>query len=266
VASFERLLKSVSVPAADAVEALAVLIRAGRVEEFLPFIRGDVDSARATLLGIQDYYHREPVEAVNAWNKMASDLRFEYRSTARRKLDTLRKLHIIGTVEREQSEKMNLIADTSNQLLELSLSEDLLSRIEGAVRRGSQLMEWSVSQASSETADGYLSEAATCFLYGLFTSSAVMCRSLLEEITERRLPLHLLAEGRLADPKRRTLGDLLDVLNNNFPEVGVSAETPRLIRRVNELGSRAAHQEAIEETDALECLQKTRLAIIQLLS
>jgi len=251
---------------AEAIEEFANAVRENRREESLLLLKGDPEKIQRTLCAMQENYQRDPKGMEEYWAKLPSKLISEYYEMAKKRLDIVTKLVLVGTAQRRWSEQLPFSGMASCQLLELSVAKDCLSRIEGATQRARDLMEWSVNQASSEQADQYLSEASTCFIYGLFTSSAVMCRSLLEEVIESKLPTKFLAEGRLSDPRNRTLGNLLDVVNNNLQEVHFHRDVPKLGRLVNEVGSRAAHERELSEGEAFECLKDTYKAILRLLS
>src|SRR6202042_2399864 len=99
------------VPAAEFIEAIAAVIRSGQIEILLSKMPGDIESNRQALLGFRDSFLKNPEKQLAEWAKLASDLRAEYRSTAKRKLDTLTKLTLIGTVQSNQSEVLNLLLD-----------------------------------------------------------------------------------------------------------------------------------------------------------
>jgi hypothetical protein len=249
----------------ELLEEFAIAVSEKRLEEPLPLLKGDSEKIQGTLCPIPENYQRDPKGIEEYWAKLPSTIISEYYEVAKKRLDIVTKLVLIGTAQRRWSEPRPFSGMASCQLLELSVAKDCLSRIEGATQRARDLLEWSVNQASSEQADQYLSEASTCFIYGLFTSSAVMCRSLLEEVIERKLPTKFLAEGRLSDPRNRTLGNLLDVVNNNRQEVHFHRDVPKLGRLVNEIGSWAARERELSEGEALKCLKDTHKAILRLL-
>jgi hypothetical protein len=96
----------------------------------------------------------------------------------------------------------------------------------------------------------------------------MMCRSLLEEILEKLITRKLpdsFKVGRLADPKHRALGDLLEFVNNNLPDLAIDPDIPILIRLVNTMGSRAAHDRNLEDQQAFECVMNTHKIIFSLL-
>ena len=260
-----ELLDEIEGSLAEAVEEFAIAIREHRLEESFPLLKGDPEKIQGTLCALQATYQRDPQGMEEYWAKLPSTLISEYYKMAKKRLDIVTKLVLIGTAQRRWSEQLPFSGMASCQLLELSVAKDCLARIEGATQRARDLLEWSANQASSEQADQYLSEASTCFIYGLFTSSVVMCRSLLEEVIERKLPKKFLAEGRLSDRRNRTLGNLLDVVNSNRQEVHFHRDVPKLGRLVNEIGSWAARERELSEGEALKCLKDTHKAILRLL-
>jgi len=109
------------------------------------------------------------------------------------------------------------------------------------------LRECVVAAASSEEADRYLDEATRCYFLGLFTACAVMCRSVLEEPSNRKSPPHsaVLAHSL---PQRATLGNLLHEVNNNLI-LTASIRFPRVANQVNDAGKKAVHQGLLSEDE-----------------
>lgn len=262
---YYELLDEIEGSIAEATEKFAKSVRDNRLEESLPLFKGDPEKIQRTLRAIQENYQGDPKKMEEYWSRLPSKLLSDYIEMAKKRPDIVAKLVLVGTAQRRWSEQLPFSGRASYQLLELIVAKDCLSRIEGAIQRAGKLLEWSVNQGSSEQADQYLSEASTCFIYGLFTSCALMCRSLLEEVIERKLPTKFLAEGRLSHSKNRTLGNLLDVINNNkFQEVHFHPDVPKLGRLVNEISSWAAHERELSEGEALQCLKDTHKAIVRL--
>jgi len=266
-ARYYELLNEIKGSIAESIKVFADSVRKHRLDESRPLLKGDPEELQDTLRAIQESYQRDPKKMEEYWAKLPSNLFDDYYEITKRRLDIVTTMVLIDTVQKKWSELFSLSGMPSNQLLELSIAEDCLSRFEGASQRAGRLLEWLVNQAPSEQADQYLSEASTCFIYGLYASGAVMCRSLLEEVIERKLPRKYLDEGLLKDLNNRTLGNCLDVMNNNVQDLKLHfhEDVPEYSRRVNEIGSRAAHERSLEETEALKCLQDTREAIRLLL-
>jgi hypothetical protein len=129
------------------------------------------------------------------------------------------------------------------------------------------LRELVVDEATSKEADKYLEEACECYYFGFYSACVVMCRSLLEEALERRLPREILNQWRddaKAQGMELTLGSLLKKVNNH-PRSLVPNEFPRLARKVNETATRAAHTEPVTPKDAESCFQNARKALTALL-
>lgn len=262
---FDECVDNMPVPAADALEAILQLLKEGRGEDFIRLMKGDESSNREMLENLIRSYEAKPIEFEGWVNETCAEYRSEYLNTARRKLDSLTAFVHVAVVERSQAEKMILLADTKNQLLHLSVAHSFVSRLPNGLNRANQLSEWSITVPSSEQADLYLMEACNCFLFGLDTACVVMCRSLLEEVLERKLPTSLLLENARLKGKGWTLGSLLDVINNNLNASGISAQIPARLRSVNSAGSRAAHFEPVTPQAALSCLKETRSLILELL-
>lgn len=253
----DELIEESPVPSSDALDALVSLFRAHRKEELL-----EIFQDHNIVADLQKSYDKNPERFEESWKQKRKELRTGYFEEAEKKLDSLTRFVEIRTGERSLAEKMHLLFANDDELLEISVAKDVVStKLPGATKRAKLLREWDVKEPSSEQADRYLSEACSCFIYGFFTACAVMCRSLAEEVIERKLPHSL-----LSDSKDRTLGELLTVINNNLLESGFDREIPRLIRLINEIGSGAAHQTAISEEEALDCVKKTHKAISLLLS
>jgi hypothetical protein len=262
---FDDYIDTTPVPAAEAQEALLVLLRNGEADRFLEIMKGNPERNRELIEAFKRTYSERAAWFEEQTHDICSELRSEYLQTARRKLSSLTEFVLVDAVERSHAEKMNLLADTNHQLLEISVAHEFISRLPNGLNRAQQLSEWAVKEPSSEKADLYLAEACNCFLFGFDTSCVVMCRSLLEEVLERKLPDSILSGAKRSNSKGWTLGSLLDVVNNNLTESGISRDVPVLVRKINEIGSTAAHQSPVSPQEALDCLKKTRAAILRLL-
>ena len=121
------------------------------------------------------------------------------------------------------------------------------------------------AEVSSEKADRSLDEATRCYFFGLFTSCAVLCRSVLEEAIKQKLPASLARQSRTRYRKTATLGTLLHEVSNNLPMTGFDPDFPRVANQVNEVGGKAVHQGLLSEDEARTCLQDARQALQLLL-
>jgi hypothetical protein len=115
-----------------------------------------------------------------------------------------------------------------NDRLRAVVAEEFVDLVEPAVARATYLRECVVTSSPSEEADRYLDEATRCSFFALFTACAVMCRSLLEEAIQQKLPegLRKLIRSRYRSPA--TLGKLRHEINNNLLATGIAADVPRL--------------------------------------
>jgi hypothetical protein len=160
-----------------------------------------------------------------------------------------------------------MLGTSSGMMLQIAFAYALIWLIEPAALRASKLRAVVVGEASSEQADNYLAEACECYYYGLHTACVLMCRSLLEEALERKLPDGLVNRWRSeakAHGHELTLGGLLHKVNNYHPLL-VPAKVLQAARRVNRTGTLGAHTEAVSELDAMKCFQDARAALVILL-
>ena len=158
---------------------------------------------------------------------------------------------------------MQRLADQNNTLLETAFAYKLFDLIVPAANRASKLAEVVVKEPSSEEADHYLEEASQC--YFLFTACVVMCRSLLEEVLERKLPRSLLERRPGNKESDMTLGTLLYEVNNSEFAPKMPAGFLRAARTVNQINKRGAHVSRVSADDAWECLKQARAALTLLL-
>lgn len=94
-----------------------------------------------------------------------------------------------------------------------------------------------------------------------------MCRSLLEEALERKLPIEMLEmwKTEAENPKQElTLGTLLWRVKNQHP-LPVAPKFLEPARQVNKIATYAAHKKVISQREAKECLHKARQAVTILL-
>jgi hypothetical protein len=163
-------------------------------------------------------------------------------------------------------EQVQRQADQDNTLLQTAFAYKLVDLIEPAANRASKLVEVVVKEPSSEEADHYLEEASQCYFFGLFTACVIMCRSLLEEVLEQKLPTSFL-ESRCSGNKESdmTLGKLLHEVNNSELAAKMPAGFLRAARVVNQLGNRGAHVSSASPDKAWKCLKQARAALTLLL-
>lgn len=212
-------------------------------------------------------YQRDAEGFVKEWQKLAGEMQRGFLEHARQRLTSLTRLQQAASAESAPAwqEIQRALDGQRNDLLRAAFALEFLGLVQPAVRRATHLRECVVVAASSEEADCYLDEATRCYLFGLFTACAVMCRSVLEEAIKQKLPTAL---ARLIHTRYRgaaTLGNLLHEVNNNLHLSGFDADFPRVANLVNDAGKRAVHQGLLAEDEARECLQNARHALQLLL-
>ena len=154
--------------------------------------------------------------------------------------------------------------DRRYRLLAAAFADRLTDLVFPAAERAAKLSEMSAKEKPTIEAEKYLEEACLCYFYELYSASAVMCRSILEEIIEtrvRQLRPELLSEVKEGP---YNLGALIAVTSRPASDV-IPPEARREIWTVNELGNRAAHEGPLMEKDALECLLAARHSLICIL-
>jgi hypothetical protein len=142
------------------------------------------------------------------------------------------------------------------RLLAVAFADRLTDLVFPAAERAANLSELSAKEKPTVEAEKYLEEACLCYFYELYSASAVMCRSILEELLEKRIR-RLRPDLLRGVEGPATLGALLKAASRP-PENIIPAEALREFWRANELGSKAAHEKPISEEDALQCLVAAR--------
>lgn len=152
-------------------------------------------------------------------------------------------------------------------MLRLAFAEELIGLIKPAARRAEKLKELVVNEASSEEADKYLSEACFSYYFGLYTACVVLCRSLVEEALERKLPPDLLDTWRKQAGDKLTLGNLLKNVEKHEKQAPAlfSLDVKCLAKEVNKAGVRGAHTATATEDEAAECIKNARNLLVHLL-
>lgn len=213
------------------------------------------------------HYKHDPDAFIAAWTALAQDMRRGFMQHARQRLMSLTRTQLAHSASSTPSwQAIQRALDTQqNHLLRTALLFELLNLVEPAVQRADALRECIVAAPSSDETDRYLDEATRCFLYGLFTASAVMCRSVLEEAIKQKLPHQLV---RLISKRYRdapTLGNLLHEVNNNLNLTAIDPAFLPIANRVNDTGKRAVHCGLMSEEEARHCLESARHALQLLL-
>ena len=157
--------------------------------------------------------------------------------------------------------------DRQSNLLAVAFADRLTDLVFPAAERAAKLTNLIVKERPTPEAEKYLEEACLCYFYELYSASAVMCRSVLEEVIEKRfvrLGIDPVAE---LGKEGGTLGALLGLAKR--PDLRsssiVPAEAWREVDTVNGLGSRAVHGEPLLEKSALDCLMAARHALVCIL-
>ncbi len=155
-------------------------------------------------------------------------------------------------------------------MLTVAFAYTLIDLAPKAAARAEKITDLIVKEAGSREGQSYLEEACYCYFYGLNTACAITCRSILEEVIERKLPTRVLENWRQeqSQPEAQpTLGVLLVLSKNTARKAGwhlpPSAYKPA--STVLEVGNRAAHNEPIVEADAFRCMTAAREAIAAIL-
>ena len=198
---------------------------------------------------------------------LAQEMRQGFVQHARQRLTSLTRLQQAGNGAATPAwqEIQRALDGQQNDLLRAAFALELLELVEPAVMRATHLRECVVAMPSSEEADRYLDEATRCYFFGLFTACAVMCRSVLEEAIEQKLPDGLARQVRRRYRNAATLGNLLHEVNNNLRMTGIDGNFPGLANRVNDVGRKAVHKGLLSEDEARECMQNARQAMELLL-
>lgn len=258
----DRIVSESNIGAADFFEALAGMAKRGEWTELEKMFGPKSTKA------IRQSYEKDPIHFIQANLNNAEECRAHYVSDATKRLTRLGRTNFAGLDPvKDNREYVQIVLDSREGLLTVAFAFKLINLIELAAIRARGLREIIVAEASSEEADSYLSEACECYFLGLFSASAIMCRSALEEALERKLPSEVLRNWQ-ADAKTRkqelTLGALLHKVNNH-DILYAPADFLRLAREVNQLATRGAHTKPISTQEAKDCLSKARKAIAALL-
>ena len=148
-------------------------------------------------------------------------------------------------------------------LLTIAFADRLTDLVFPAADRAAKLTNLIVKDKPSPEAERYLEEASLCYFYELYSASAVMCRSVLEELIEKRLKrLEAYERGELTGTDY-TLGVMLGFAERTRRIVPM--EALHAAQTVNRLGSVAVHERPVGEEEAWECLTAARYALICIL-
>jgi hypothetical protein len=157
-------------------------------------------------------------------------------------------------------------------LLQVAFAYKVIELMKPAAERAARISELSVAEASSAEADSYLEEACYCYFYQLDTACAITCRSVLEEVVERKISHRILDEWRSEQKKdgsnsEPTLGTLVYLCKNRTKknEWRLPLSAFASVDDVIKIGNRAAHRQPISGSDAFDCLTAARKAVAEIL-
>lgn len=249
-----------SAPGREFATSIAELARSGRFANLRAVLPTVVYEE------LWDRYQLNPAAFIEQWEQLAREMQQGFIQHARQRLTSLTRLQQAGNNQAPAWKSIQLALDSiHNDLLRAAVATEFLDLVEPAVARATHLRECVVSTPSSEEADRYLDEATRCYFFALFTASAVMCRSVLEEAIKQRLPESMHRQIRTRYRNAPTLGNLLHEVNNNLNATGIDPRFPRLANAVNDIGKKAVHQGLLSEDEARTCLQNAREALQMLL-
>lgn len=257
----ERIVDELDIPAVELLEGLVDIATTGNWHELAVVIGEEKANA------MRSHYETNPALFRSKYEKYAHECRRNMIINSSKRLARLSRINLPASTKLTLTERIQNALDSSGQMLEFAFAYKFIELLDSAVARAVKLRELVVNEASSDEADKYLAEACECFYFGLPTASVLMCRSLLEEVLEGKLPQNLIEQWRSEAKARNlelTLGTLLHKVNNHSPMPLPSSVLP-LARRVNEAGRRGAHPQTVTQQDALDCLQNTRAALVILL-
>lgn len=254
------------IPGVDLFGAFVALAQAGKWD-FLAALFGAVSpEAGKHAIALKKDYEADPARFCSAFNDLATECKENFLQNSHELLARLSRVNSALRGEPNLAEDVQRLLD-SETMLEFAIGQKLITLLDPAVRRARMLREVVVNEASSQDADQYLLEACECFYFGLSSACVVMCRSLLEEALERKLPRQLLADWREEAKQRHlelTLGGLLHKIKQNDVHA-ISRKFRDLAWQVNGVATRAAHIRPISEVEARDCIRATGSAITILL-
>lgn len=259
--ALDKIVEEFEIPAAWFAEAMADHVEQRRWDELEKAFGGD------GVRQIRNMYDADPTCCVRLWREAAESCKDRFARDASEHLTRLSRVNFPKVEPHDFAEYLQFALDPERNLLSVAFAHRLIGLIRPARGRARELRDLVAAEASSPAADAYLSEACECYFFGLFTASAVMCRSLLEEALERKLPTGLLTRWKSdaqSHNQELTLGTLLWRVNNHDPlPVPPKFLTPA--RQVNKIATQAAHKKAISQDEARDCFHKARQAVTILL-
>jgi hypothetical protein len=265
ISCFDHYIETMPIASVDALQGLLTLLKNGEPDKFLDTMKGDREQNRAILEGFKKSYAEDPQKFEEETYDSCARMRKDYLQAARSKLNTVTGFALVDSVSYVTGGQLYLGAGSQNQLLQLSVADDFISRLPGAADRAERLLEWSVAEAPSDQADALMAEACNCFIYGLDAACVLMCRTLLEDVLKRKIPADVQLTNGVSQDKDRTLGRLLDLLKKYRRALNIHRDVPDLVEAVDKAATGVMHQEPVTGSMGLLCLQQTRKAVVLLL-
>jgi hypothetical protein len=153
---------------------------------------------------------------------------------------------------------------SQESLLHTAITYKLIGLYPAICEKACKLTDLIVSRPASKEAEAYLEEATYCYVFGLNSACAILCRALLEQILEERLPDEAKLDWQIQNKSTPlTLRPLIN-LDKQFrrlpPDSWAAAES------VLQIGNRASHSGPVTERDAWDCIVATRLSVQAILS
>jgi len=155
-----------------------------------------------------------------------------------------------------------------SNLLAAAFADRLTDLVFPAADRAARLTSLMVREKPSPEAEKYLEEACLCYFYELYSASAIMCRSVLEEAIEKRFSRLNMKAVKESKAPGCTLGDLLKFaeLPEQRNKNAIPPEAWRESWDVNILANKAVHETPLSEEEAPTCLTAARHSLICLLN
>lgn len=146
----------------------------------------------------------------------------------------------------------------SDDLLDAHFTTQELQRIPGIIERWKNLQAFQVALLPGERITHYLRQATTCYLYGLSTAAAILCRTVLQFALEWKLGT--LGGMDLSKMDRRDgLNNLITIAERTTTGKTriLPPELARKARSIQKAGSAAAHKGTCSESKALTTIKGT---------
>ena len=200
----ERIIDESDIPGTVLFEGLIEIARNGNWLALNKILGSEAASS------LRRSYESDPDGFCTITADLARECKQGFVSNSAKRLAYLSRMNFPPGVKLTLAEEFQRALDSSGFMLEVAFAQWLIGLIEPAAQRAAKLKELVVNETSSEQADKYLAEACECYYFGLYTACVLMCRSLIEEVLERKLPNALLDQWRAeakAQNQELTLGE-----------------------------------------------------------